>query len=312
MYGAVALTTLFGATAVGTDAASGSVEIWVRGGIGPGAEKARHERSRRMALHGPVATEVERDDPQYNAVRRYRGVSLSTLLRRYAPPASLDLAILHFANGMAIPLPFRDEAVMKRLDPFVATATAVGGQAKALPLGAFPPIAKKDTQSDPRPIRFSGNKIVVAERWHPDVPAGRESGFSPWLHADSLVGVELVASRSYHAQFDVGGDASVRRGLTIFRENCQFCHRIGDVGATFGWDLVTATRDDSYRESAAHLYHNVSFKPRNAPELGLMMPPLGFLTEEDAGYMLAWLEAVASQPLPRYQPPRQGRRMETR
>jgi hypothetical protein len=35
-----------------------------------------------------------------------------------------------------------------------------------------------------------------------------------------------------------------------------------------------------------------------------MMPALAFLTEEDASYLLAWLQAVSSQPMPAYHRPR--------
>ena len=38
----------------------------------------------------------------------------------YRPPATADLALLHFRNGMIVPLAFRDEKLMGRLDPFVA------------------------------------------------------------------------------------------------------------------------------------------------------------------------------------------------
>lgn len=281
-----------------------SVEIWLRPEWRQGSSPKRpHERSRRMTLDGSASRESERYDAQYDETRRVRGTTLRELLRLYAPPASVDLAILHFANGMAIPVPFRDERAMQRLEPLVATETAKAGGKEPLSR-AFPSIARKDAAADSRPIQFLENKVVVAERWHPDVPTGRRPPFSPWAHADSLIGIELVASVPYFAQFDVAMEASGRRGLALFRENCQFCHRIGDVGATFGWDLLAATRDERFRESAAHLYHNVAFKPRNAPELGLMMPALAFLTEEDAGYLLAWLQSFATQPVPRYRRPR--------
>ena len=175
-FGAVALTTLLGSGAASAPTAAGTVEIWVRGETGTGQPgTTKHERSRKTVLAAMRLAEVQRYDAQYDDVRRYRSVPLREVLRRYAPPPLSDLAILHFANGMAIPLPFRDEAVMTRLDPFVATGVAPGNAPAAVPTGEFPAIPRKDAASDPRPLRFSGNKVVVAERWHPDVLVATDS-----------------------------------------------------------------------------------------------------------------------------------------
>lgn len=300
-----------------------TLEIWIRGQLrkpaGPTAPAAEgavsspsgtsltpspRQRVRTLTLEGVDVIEVVRHDAQYQEERRYRGVPLLALLHRYAPPSELDVAILHFANGMAIPLPFRDEEVMKRLDPLIATSSGPAGGTERLARGAFPAISRKDVVADPRPIEFAGNKVVVSERWHPDVPAGRDPSLSPWAHADSLTGIELVAARPYYGQFDVGRDAESRRGLGLFRETCQFCHNVAGVGATYGWDLLAITRDRSYGDSPPHLYHNVAFKPRNASALGLRMPALSFLTEAEAGYLLAWLRSFSAEgPPPGPRPP---------
>lgn len=56
-------------------------------------------------------------------------------------------------------------------------------------------------------------------------------------------------------------------------------------------------------------YHNVAYKPQNAAELGLMMPPLAFLTEAAAGDLREWLQAInESAPLPYRRPPQARRR----
>ena len=233
---------------------------------------------------------VERYDAQYRRVGRYRGIWLRDVLKKFAPDGSLDLAILHFTNGMAIPLPFRDGATMERLDPFLARAST------------FPAIPKKDTPFDRRPIEFSGNKLVVADRWHPDV-AGNQPDFSPWAHADTLVGIELVATAPYYAQFEAAGEARVGQGLALFRQSCQFCHGVHHIGATFGWDFVDSPVIYNYEDSAANLFHNVAHKPQNAAELGLMMPPLAFLTESAAGDLRQWLQAIGKSSLPPYRRP---------
>jgi mono/diheme cytochrome c family protein len=289
---AVIALLAFGTTsrpATGAPMSGASIEIWVRGSTRDGAAGERL-RPRRFKLDRLPLIHVERRDAQYEAVRQYRGIALSEILKRYRPGDSLDLAILHFANGMAIPLPFRDAATLKRLDPFIAR-------------GNFPAIPKKDVPGDRRPIAFSGNKVVVPERFHPEVDPAAQPGFSPWTHADTLLGIELAAAVSYYAQFDVRGSPTVQRGLGLFRQNCQFCHGVRNVGATFGWDFVDSEAIQSQQASAANLYHNVAFKPRNAGDLGLMMPALGFLTEADAGAMREWLRAVANVPTAPYAAP---------
>lgn len=275
------------------------VDIWVRGHDARASAAPTRGQSRRLDLDRvPLAT-VERYDAQYERVGRYRGTSLSQALRNFSPDAQLDLAILHFRNGMAVPVAFRDRVVMERLDPFIARALLSPTKGR-LATKPFPPIESGPVNR--RPIAFSGNKIVVSDSWHPEVAAA--TGFSPWARVDTLVSVELVASRPYYGQFDMGGDPALRRGLALYRESCQFCHGARHVGASFGWDFVDSPPLYDSRSSAANLYHNVAYKPRNATELGLLMPALGFMTEEEASYLQRWLQALATRPMPSYAPPR--------
>ncbi len=297
------LTSLFGTvisfslfmlrqSPAGAETKQGStIEIWARGTDRPDQPSSRHERSSQVNLDKARLQSAERYDAQYARAGRYRGIPVKTLLDRYAPDRSLDLAILHFANGMAVPLPFRDEIAMKRLSPFIARG------------GRFPAIPKKEAPFDRRPIQFSGNKLVVADSWHPDVLPESQPAFSPWTHVDTLVGIEIVSAASYYAQFEAGGEARVGRGLTLFRQSCQFCHGVHQIGATFGWDFADSPAISDYEDSAANLYHNVAYKPRNAGELGLMMPPLSFLSEAAAGDVRQWLQAVGGLPRPPYERP---------
>src|SRR5688572_8332245 len=126
--------------AMAAPAPGDSVEIWVRRSTDQDGDGRGHTGRRRVYLDRLPLTEVERRDAQYEEVRRYSGIPLGTILKRYAPDRSLDLAILHFANGMAVPVPFREAATMKRLDPFIARAwrSRRGG---TLRVGAFPPLA---------------------------------------------------------------------------------------------------------------------------------------------------------------------------
>ena len=151
---------------------------------------------------------------------------------------------------MAIPLAFRNREVMKRLDPFVARGMRAEANGPVVN-GLFPRITKKEAKSDgradARPITFTGNKVVVIERWHPAVPAKALGVFSPWVHADTLIGIELASAPAYYGQFDVPGGADVHKGLEQFQQSCQFCHGARGVGAKLGWDFVEPTAMYSYR-----------------------------------------------------------------
>jgi len=277
------------------------VEIWTRGPRDADSGESAHLRSRQFDLDKLPSTRVARYDVQYDEVADYRGIPLQSLLARFAPEPYLDLAILHFVNGMAVPVPFRDAASMKRLDPFIARAMRTRRMRPFL-AGRFPPTRKRPAPIDGRPISFLGNKVVVADRWHPDLAPGKDAAFSPWEHTDTLVGIELVASRPYYAQFDAGADSVVRRGMAFYRQSCQFCHGVRHVGASFGWDFVESAPMYSYADSPANLHHHVAYKPTNAAEFGLMMPALPFMTEADAAELRQWLEAIKGMPAPAYTP----------
>ena len=279
--------------------APSEIELWVRG---PGklvGDEAPRQRSQRVNLDHVHLVTTGRFDVQYGRATTYRGIGLWSLLARFAPEAPLDLAILHFANGMAVPLPFRDAAAMKRLAPFVARGMAAAPN-QPMQIGVFPSIPKKDARADARPITFSGNKIIVADKWHPAIADKVQTTFSPWSHTDTLVSVEFAEAAPYYRQFDVDTDAKVQRGFALFRQSCQFCHGARKIGAKFGWDFVEPVPIFSYRKPQMNLFYHVAYKPIDAAERGLMMPAMRFMTEDDAGALWQWLRAVATKPMPPY------------
>ena len=110
-------------------ASSGAtVELFVRkAGSPPVWRFVEKENPRRFDLDRLPLVVVQHGDVQYQAKLEMRGISLAALIDQYRPPAGVDLAILHFANGMAVPIPFRDAAVMSRLDPFIARELVEAG-----------------------------------------------------------------------------------------------------------------------------------------------------------------------------------------
>jgi mono/diheme cytochrome c family protein len=277
-------------------ASDGGIDVWQRKA---GAGGRRDLRSFDLDRLPPV--EVRRPDLQYGGWFSYRGVPLQSLIDQYGAPPDVDLALLHFANGMQVPYAFRDAPMAKRLDAFVARSMR---PAPGLPFATarFPSIGRaRQGFVDVRPITFGANKLVVGEAAHPAVPVAAQAVLSPWLHVDSLTGIELVSSKAYYAQFDVDPDPAVHGGFQLFTQSCQFCHGARGVGAAFGWDFVQPVPLYSYR-GKRNLFYHVKYKPLDAAARGLQMPALSHMSEDDAASVWRWLQAIATRPMPSYAP----------
>lgn len=234
-----------------------------------------------LDLNAQPPTEHTQQDVQYGRVETYRGVPLDTLIAQAGPEKKFDLVILHFKNGMAVPLPFRDAALMKALSPLVAVAPK------------FPSLKKKGApQRDSRPLEFEGNKLVVSALTHPMLPPGATEDASPWRHVDSLVSLEFVVAARYYAQFTVKGSAEVKKGEQLFVARCQYCHGVKKVGASYGWDFVEPIPIVEHRKPGSLWLHIIS-REEDAPEQGLMMPAFKDVTKADAAALWKWLEAIA-------------------
>lgn len=288
----VTLAASFGAPVSGQ---GNLVEVWVRA---PEATTARpsHLKSRTVDLDTAALVDVARFDAQYGTRQRYRAVPLDSLLDSRNVSPGLDLALLHFENGMVVPLPFRDAKAMERLAPFVAvevwTADSLGEQAWSRHLPELP--KKGEASEDWRPIRFHGNKLVVQDRWHPDVPKATLAMFSPWQHVDRLVGIEFVQSEAYRRQLRGPNSTLVREGYRIYSERCQFCHGVQKVGASFGWDFAVPVPLHTYRDPHS-LFLHAKYREMNAASRGLMMPAFPDLGAAQAEALWAWMEAIGGE-----------------
>src|SRR5215831_1468695 len=151
-----------------------TIEIWVRkpSAAPTGGDTVGRDRLEVLRLDALPLTESKRVDIQYHGAFTYRGMEIRALLDRYRPPENVDLALLHFANGMQVPLALRGDDLAKPASssPFVARAMQMqpGGPMR---VGRFPKVSRpRSGFVDVRPISFAGNKLVVADDGHPDVP----------------------------------------------------------------------------------------------------------------------------------------------
>jgi mono/diheme cytochrome c family protein len=187
---------------------------------------------------------------------------------------------------------------MKRLDPFLALGTSATAQG---PYKAeFPPISEQvEGYADIKKVVFSGNKLVVNDRWHPDLPAAAQENFTPWAMTDSLTGIEFAENSAYYRQFVPAVEA--RPGFEVFRQNCQYCHGVRKVGANFGWDYAQPIELHTYRSDPAKLYYHIHYRTEYKATWG-RMPALKHVTEEQTSLLWNWMKSVSTAPITRYTP----------
>ena len=301
--GVISLVMLAGGGAPAAAGEDGStIEVWVRKvGAGHAGESPGGDRPQVVAIDSLPLADAKRIDVQYHGAFMYRGIDLQTVIQRSAPPPNVDVALLHFANGMQIPLAFRNAELMKSLSPFLARGIRLSA-GRPMQVGRFPKISRpRSGFVDVRPITFAGNKLVVGNRDHPDVPEAARAVLSPWEQADSLTGIELASEAAYQAQFDVDPDPGVKAGHRLFTQSCQFCHGVRGTGAAFGWDFVEPTPMAEYR-GERNLFLHVKYKPLDAAARAIQMPALSYMTEDDAKSIWLWLKAAADRPLRPYAP----------
>src|SRR5262249_22800008 len=130
------------------------LDLWTRSPSMQDGREAQRTRVVTVDLDRLPLTEGERADAQYGSSPTYRYILVDDLIRRYAPPAQADLALLHFTNGMITPLPFRDRILMERLRPAIARAIRIDGKWT----NNLPEVRRNEIGfPDARPIRFQGN-----------------------------------------------------------------------------------------------------------------------------------------------------------
>lgn len=242
--------------------------------------------------------EGQRADVQYGSSAYYRGVALADLIQKYEPPSGADTVLLHFHNGMVVPLPFREGRAMSRLNPLIALAHK--SRPEAAYSAEFPPVSKSvEGYADIRQVSFRDNKLVVSDRYHPDLKEGASANFTPWTTTGSLTGIEFVEASAYYRQFVPS--AELRPGFALFQQNCQFCHGVRKVGASYGWDYATPLPLHTYRSDATKLYMHIAFRVEYK-QTWQMMPALKHVTEAEAGLLWQWMRAVSTAPITRYTP----------
>jgi len=275
-----------------TLAAEVPIRCWIRGqGQYEDGEIVKPDGERMLNLDTLPKISRKSKDIQYDgATRTYIGVKLTDVIDACKlTNAAVDAVLLHFANGMIVPVSYPDSSLTK-MDALVALG--IRGKSDK-DLKSFPPVGKKDERfNDPRPIRFTTNKIVVTSGFHPDVAESTaKDGFTPWRFTDTLKGIEFVNRKAWFAQFDV--DAAASEGFKVYQTRCQYCHGARKVGASFGWDYVTPLPIFEKRDPKS-IFNHLKYPKWDALQMGLMMPAQGKMTEHEAEALWQWMKAVAT------------------
>jgi len=233
-------------------------------------------------------------DAQYEKKIKIKGTTLAALLAKRSRPAGADMILLHFKNGMIIPI--SGSAAEK----CVTIAHSIESDGKWT--SSFPAVTRPDkSEREIKSILFTGNKAIYTCAKYLAPPSRTAPKISPWLHTDSLVGIEFAVMDAYYAQFDAGKTMAPMHGKDVFLARCQFCHGIRQVGARSGWDFVEPL--PAYeRRPAPVLENHVKYPKAYAAEMGLRMPHQRDVTEAEIKDLWSWLEAVVKNKTKPYKP----------
>lgn len=272
------------------------IEVWARGA---GQHAGRSDGPRKelgvLSLDNPTSPEeVRLADVQLGRTLELEGIWLDGVLERFAKKAGkVDRVLLHFMNGMIIPLRLPGDG--ESTGVFIARAWRNGETLET----TFPEVPRIEGMvPEPQPITFAGNKVVVEDGAHPSQPSSAVATFSPWRYTDSLAGIELADGRAYDRQFEVpNASPELQRGASTFLARCQFCHGVREVGATYGWDFVVPNPIFAYKDADALLTH-VKL-PQSRDKDGKTMPGQKDAEPAEILELWAWTKALSeSKPVP--------------
>ncbi len=278
------------------------IEVWTRAPGDHSAGGVQKLHRARVDVRSLKPTEKKLFDLQYQKKLGMKVVPLRAVLDK-ADTRRGDTLLLHFENGMIIPLP-NDPAVLDKVDAHIAIDVRAPDASwrKELPYA----IRHDDVTVDPAPIVFGQNKVVVEKGFLPGLIAESGEYFTPWRHCDSLTGIEVVDGNAYRSQYEVLGQASAaaKHGAKVFVSACMYCHSVRDVGATYGWDFMLPYPLHEHKKPRA-LYEHVTVEKALAADKGLMMPTQHNIQKRDVAGLQAWSKEVhQAGASPNYQPKR--------
>ncbi len=264
-----------------------NLELWLRrGGSDPKGNLAT------IDVKGLTFEILSTYDIQYEADVKVRGMHLRDLIAIYKPiPEGVDVINLYTKAGMIVPISLAK--LRKDIQVFIAFEIFKDGKwTPTFPSSVFAE-AKSTRQI---PTTFAGNKIVVGKEWR-----GVDSGFTPWRHLDTLVGIEFVESQAYAEQFrNSKSKKSDLNGRLEYLANCQYCHGVLGLGATRAPAFTNLI--PLYTKDAAEKFYKQAKAPGAGGKLPHFMPAQANFSKRSAKALVSWLDGLKAGELTPYQP----------
>jgi hypothetical protein len=213
-------------------------------------------------------------DVQDKQEHRVRGLSLRALLAQLGAPATADVALLLYTDGMQIPVRLSDRETVDAIfialehgdamDRFSTTYTLHGWE-RELPCP----------------------KVVYDRK-----PTGK---YTIWRYPTQFSGIQLVTWKLHEAALaQPTRKLPDRSGWPLFLRHCQPCHGLGGQGATRGPDFLGDMA--AYRQIPAHAETGWDEHPSLHEQIrGYTegtMPVLDQVSNADISKLWRWLRAV--------------------
>ena len=272
---------------------AGFIPVWERvGGDHKHKNVTKKGGYKKVALADFKFKNISLLDSQYGQKRSYLAISLKKILAGRKMGKAVDTALLHFQNGMLIPVSIAK--IMEnpsKIHLAIAIKNASGVFSKT-----FPRLRKPNKLvRDPRPLRFKDHKLVVSDS---AIFLKKTVKINPFRYADSLKAIELINENAYLHQFAVPG---AKKGHAAFANRCQFCHGARDIGASYGWDFVLPLPLYKKRDINSLMYH-IKYIKQDALAMGLMMPQQKDVSKKEVAHIWEFLKASAKHQQNPYKP----------
>ena len=240
------------------------------------------------------------DDVHYQKNMTFKGVSLMDLVATYNATPNLNLALLHFKNGMIYPVRREDRKSMQKI--FVAHMVKLKkGFSYKFPDSVIKEVSRGGKVREIK-TSFQGVKIAVQKDW---LRIGKDNrpihgSFNPFQYADSFVGIEFAEAEAYYNQFRVKDYFKKRfDGRVVYIAHCQYCHGVKGIGAAYGRDFIGDMPVFENLEPIA------LFKQVKQPNRGVsadLMPHQPDFKPSEARDLWKWLRTISIERLLPYKP----------
>lgn len=277
-------TSIFGTATLIKDAPPVPIKMWTSRDGGRKQENIREK----VDIGGLYFDGLLAYDIQYERTFQFRGLKLRDLVSQYKPiPPDIDFILLHSNLGMILPVSIKT----LREDTEVFIALAIQDESKKTWGTNFPSsVYSQPGQKDQIALSFANNKMVVGKNWrHTDF------AITPWRFFDSLEGIEFISTIDYYKALIPAGASTGGAGRSVYMRRCQYCHGVGEFGATYAPNFAQLLPDDQKKSVDMIMKKVLPGDAKSSPKTqqsssGKMPKQLDF-TKSEASDLVRWISA---------------------